>query len=300
MNTGGLNMILNFLDRLKKWSDNFKIEDYKYDEYQCEISDFFKYSISKVKYENSKNPDFKLKINNFEGSEQFILFWRKKFSQEYFELQHPIHNNIKTKAICNFPADINNRRFGNYILFVDEDNKYPWIVLQVYEFFQLLITQEGIYHSPLSFEWFRKDANGGICGRLPRTINFHYNEILNNFFYKDIKFAWRLDKFRPFHYFVECLPGLWLQHLKKPYLPKSFFIPKFLDKSLKADSANYIGVYPNFCFTPLDRQAKDLADKNIVDEFLNDFNILVDFQDKLDKFDKEYISPQEINALLSY
>lgn len=274
--------IREFVERLKDIRNNFIQKEYDYKAYNTEIAHYM--TLAK---DTSKQ-------------QELLAFCKKIFENQYFELHHPEKSSILTRAVYSTAVDYSMVWYGNCVFFTDKHNKNPWVLIQIYEFFQAIITENYFFYSSLSFEWFRKDANGGICGRLPRTINFHYNEILNNFFYKDIKFAWRLDKFRPFHYFVECLPGLWLQHLKKPYLPKSFFIPKFLDKSLKADSANYIGVYPNFCFTPLDRQAKDLADKNIVDEFLNDFNILVDFQDKLDKFDKEYISPQEINALLSY
>ncbi|EOE2052647.1 hypothetical protein ACKAZK_000945 [Campylobacter coli] len=263
-------MILNFLDRLKKWSDNFKIEDYKYDEYQCEISDFFKYSISKVKYENSKNPDFKLKINNFEGSEQFILFWRKKFSQEYFELQHPIHNNIKTKAICNFPADINNRRFGNYILFVDEDNKYPWIVLQVYEFFQLLITQEGIYHSPLSSSWEKNDINVYTLRDLNSSITYCLEN--KNIKYSNTKFGWNLDKCRPGHYFMEDLASLYALNISKNMVcDKSFYMPPKLITSI---DLKQVGIYPNiFSHTFLHDILKEKMALRVFDENIPNGNL---------------------------
>lgn len=274
--------IREFVERLKDIRNNFVQKEYDYKAYNTEIAHYI--ALAK---DTSKQ-------------QELLAFCQKIFENQYFELHHPEKPSILTRAVYSTTVDYTMAWYGNCVFFTDKHNSNPWVLIQIYEFFQVVITENCFFYSPLSLGWFRQDSNNGICYRLPRTINFHYNKILDSFFYKDIKFAWRLDKFRPSHYFMECLPGLLLQHLKKPYLPKSFFIPKFLDKSLKADSANYIGVYPNFFrFTPLDQQARDLANKNIVDESLNGFNTLVDPQDKLDKFDKEYITSQEINALLS-
>ncbi|HEB9338633.1 TPA: hypothetical protein RZK48_001641, partial [Campylobacter coli] len=232
---------MKFLDKLTKWPDNFKIEDYKYDEYQCEISDFFKYSVFKLKYKNSKNPDSKLEISAFNDDEQFIRLWRNVFQNQYFELLHPIHNNIKTRAICNFPADINNKRFGNYILFIDEYNKYPWIVLQVYEFFQLIITMDGIYQSPLSSKWEKSDIN--VCTLRDLKLSVEYCIKKKKIEYGNIQFGWKLDKCRPGHYFMEDLASLYALNISKNMVcDKSFYIPQ---KLIQSTDLEQVGIYPN-------------------------------------------------------
>ncbi len=234
-------MVLQFLDRLKKWQDNFKIENYKYNEYQCEIADFFKYSVTKQKYKNSKNPYFKLEISSLNDGKQLIESWKSIFKQQYFELLHPIRNNIKTRAICDFPADVNNKRFGNYILFVDKDNKYPWLVLQTYEFFQLIITTDGIYHSPLSSEWEKNDINVYTLRDLKLCVEYCIKR--KNIKYSNIQFGWKLDKCRPGHYFMEDLASLYALNISKNMVcDKSFYIPSKLIKSIDLEQ---VGIYPN-------------------------------------------------------
>ncbi|EOH0063700.1 hypothetical protein ACLJ5Q_000855, partial [Campylobacter jejuni] len=265
-----MDKVLDFLQKLKDWQNNFKIENYNYNNYECEIADFFKFSITKQKYENSKNPDFKLKISDFEGSEQFVLSWRKKFSQEYFELQHPIYNNIKTRAICDFPADINNKRFGSYILFVDEFEKYPWIVLQVYEFFQLLITQEGIYHSPLSSDWEKNDINVYTLRDLNSSATYCLEN--KNIKYSNTKFGWKLDKCRPGHYFMEDLASLYELNIQKNMTcDKSFYIPKRL---IDCIDLKQVGIYPNiFSHTFLHDILKEKMAFRVFDENISNSNL---------------------------
>ncbi|EKO5258733.1 hypothetical protein P0J73_001825, partial [Campylobacter jejuni] len=45
-----MDKVLDFLQKLKDWQNNFKIENYNYNNYECEIADFFKFSITKQKY----------------------------------------------------------------------------------------------------------------------------------------------------------------------------------------------------------------------------------------------------------
>ncbi|ELJ8950904.1 hypothetical protein RT930_001625, partial [Campylobacter coli] len=64
-----------FLNDLKDWRKNFSIENYDYNGYSCEIADIAKMQAEK----NTKG---------------LVEFWRNQSQNKYFEIKHPIYNNI--------------------------------------------------------------------------------------------------------------------------------------------------------------------------------------------------------------
>ncbi|EAI0639244.1 hypothetical protein E0101_08240 [Campylobacter coli] len=214
-----------FLDKLQSWNKHFKITDYQYDKYNCEISDFFKMSLE-------------IQENKLDFGE-LLEYWRNIFSKDYFELYHPIYNNIKTRAIKNFFAPKKHPRFSNYVFFIDENNQHPWILCQVYDFFQFLITEEGIFSNPISHKIMAEESVRDIEG-LPLAIEDYLS--FEELFYKNIRFGWLLRKNRPAHHFYEDIPSYYILDVKKPiYNKESFFTP---ENSVLSDKKNEVFIYP--------------------------------------------------------
>ncbi|EOD3654108.1 hypothetical protein ACJPZL_000597 [Campylobacter coli] len=214
-----------FLDKLQSWNKHFKITDYQYDKYNCEISDFFKMSLE-------------IQENKLDFGE-LLEYWRNIFSKDYFELYHPIYNNIKTRAIKNFFAPKKHPRFSNYVFFIDENNQHPWILCQVYDFFQFLITEEGIFSNPISNKIMAEESVRDI-ERLPLAIEDYLS--FEELFYKNIRFGWLLRKNRPAHHFYEDIPSYYILDVKKPiYNKESFFTP---ENSVLSDKKNEVFIYP--------------------------------------------------------
>lgn len=214
-----------FLDKLQSWNEHFKITDYQYDKYNCEISDFFKMSLE-------------IQENKLDFGE-LLEYWRNIFSKDYFELYHPIYNNIKTRAIKNFFAPKKHPRFSNYVFFIDENNQHPWILCQVYDFFQFLITEEGIFSNPISHKIMAEESVRDI-ERLPLAIEDYLS--FEELFYKNIRFGWLLRKNRPAHHFYEDIPSYYILDVKKPiYNKESFFTP---ENSVLSDKKNEVFIYP--------------------------------------------------------
>ncbi|EAJ6177780.1 hypothetical protein O8I49_02725 [Campylobacter lari] len=214
-----------FLDKLQSWNKYFKITDYQHDKYDCEISDFFKMSLE-------------VRENKLDFSD-LLEYWRNIFSKDYFELYHPIYNNVRTRAVKNFFAPKKYPRFSNYIFFIDENNQHPWILCQVYDFFQFLVTEEGIFSNPISNRTMAKESIRDI-ERLPLAIKEFI--VPSDLFYKNIKFGWLLRKNRPAHHFYEDIPSYYALDIKKPiYKKDSFFTPK---DAFVSDSKNNVNIYP--------------------------------------------------------
>ncbi|HEC1755065.1 TPA: hypothetical protein R1715_001420, partial [Campylobacter lari] len=55
----------------------------------------------------------------------FIDFWNLKNQEKYFEMKHPILNNITTRAV--FSVQLNS---ANFVFMIDKKNRYPWIIGQ--------------------------------------------------------------------------------------------------------------------------------------------------------------------------
>ncbi|ECQ9132823.1 hypothetical protein ACNGHC_03605 [Campylobacter jejuni] len=201
-----------FLDKLQSWNKHFKITDYQYDKYNCEISDFFKMSLE-------------IQENKLDFGE-LLEYWRNIFSKDYFELYHPIYNNIKTRAIKNFFAPKKHPRFSNYVFFIDENNQHPWILCQVYDFFQFLITEEGIFSNPISHKGMKEESIWDIR-RLPMVIDENIGLFENIKYNDDCLFGWLLRKNRPAHHFFEDIASYNILEIQKSMFSKeSYYTPK--------------------------------------------------------------------------
>ncbi|MBR2917696.1 MAG: hypothetical protein IKC25_03030, partial [Campylobacter sp.] len=216
--------INNFLNFVKNECEKSKIglEDFnrilnvqKYDitKYNCELVDL--------------SADIKTMTNTF----------TEVFSKEYFELKHPIYNNVLTRAVDSKFSYGRSRIC--YIFFIDKENKFPWISCGIYGLGELIITDKGFF-----------SIIDGVCGF---SQNIHhkwlkyicandlYKILLNypyeNYFFKQIKFGIHLANNRPYHHFYDSLSWIYLLNIKnKKCFNKSFFIPRKHNMELINDS----------------------------------------------------------------
>ncbi len=217
--------IEKFIDNLKDWKANFEIRQYDFCNYTCEISELFYY----IKHQE--------KINF-----SFFKKWKKIFQLEFFELQHPILNSIKTRAILNFEIS-DSSVYGNYILMIDEENKYPWLLCQFHHTAEMFITQEGIFYSPLAFDWsrwFMREHLSSSLNKILKTIN------IDELKFKDVPYAILLNNPRPWHYFRDNLSWVYFFELQNKFFKgPSYFIPKQMVEQEVHQDSNYIFVYPS-------------------------------------------------------
>lgn len=190
--------IVNFIESFKEFDKNFARYEYESDKYECEIAQIAR--IQRAANENLK------------------AFWDKQVQNDYFELKHPLYNHIQTRAVANFYNCIT-----NIVFMIDEDNKHPWLLIQVthacnafftpYKAFCVLETWNNLF--------------SGIIGGVQKFIT-HFN--VANASYRDIKFGFLLSNVRPMHYFLNNLADIVTFHLVKKVCPRaSFFVPKFLE-----------------------------------------------------------------------
>ncbi len=94
--------IQEFVEKLKDWKNNFPIQEYDYTKYDCEVA-----NIAKWQKENNIN--------------ELINFWNEKCKNDYFELKHPVYNDVITRAVNNYFDN----GVRNYVFMIDKNNKYP-------------------------------------------------------------------------------------------------------------------------------------------------------------------------------
>ncbi|AJC87300.1 hypothetical protein [Campylobacter insulaenigrae] len=200
--------IEEFLDRLKGGESNFARKSYEVDKYDCEISNIVK----------QFHTDAILQI--------ICNFWNKQQAKNYFEVNHPIYNNILTKAVFS----ITNGE-GNYIFFIDQTNMYPWVMFQAGDIFNKIIVDNIIYE--ISYEW--RDINYDIF------LNLTSDKLL----YRDIDFGFVLpNTYSLWHFFYEHLICLYMFSVVKPLKTSScFFIPKCFSQT---DNDDMVFFMPNF------------------------------------------------------
>ncbi len=244
--------IQEFVEKLKDWKNNFPIQDYDYTKYDCEIADIMRHS-----------------INNISKSAEYIDGIAKKIhSNKEFVLQHPFYNNIKLRAIKNFsicPERVG-EEFANLIYLIDNDNKFPTIIVQSHNFFDFIVTDKSIIKLKNAYDvdvWMI----GGIYGKISKTplaeLKYNHNK---TFFY--------FNQYRPYHYFAELLYTPLILFDKQDNFQyvntgKSFFIPK---KFKAIPNNDYILVRPT-CI--VDYKKYDVL-SYVLQESLEDYHNLVD------------------------
>ncbi|ECP7611368.1 alpha-2,3-sialyltransferase, partial [Campylobacter jejuni] len=150
--------IQEFIEKLKDWKNNFSIQDYDYAKYNCEVAD-----IAKWQKENNVN--------------ELINFWNEKIKEDYFELKHPIYNDVVTRAVYNVNAD----NFNNWVFFIDEKNKYPFCIGQTCSLINTLIADNNFFIINEGWE--------GMCvGSVYSLSNFLKNNLIN-FKFEKINFG---------------------------------------------------------------------------------------------------------------
>ncbi|WP_257904484.1 hypothetical protein UPTC5105_00308 [Campylobacter lari] len=220
--------IENFLNDLKDWRKKFSIEDYNYDSYNCEIADIAKMQVEK----NTKG---------------LVEFWRKKCENKYFEIKHPIYNNITLRAV----HSIYNNFLHNCVFFVDKDNKHILLWIQFSHLINCFLIQD---------RFFRVMEPWGDNATLS-AVEMLKNHIINStsassLQFKDVHWAFTLKHFRPFHFFMDILPGFYQLNGLKPVENISLFKPKNAEKIES-------GVFFFPATIPLDSQLIDNMKQNI-------------------------------------
>lgn len=233
-------VIDGFIKSAENWDDNFKIEEYDYAKYDCEVA-----TICKAQKENDINT--------------LINFWNEKLEHGYFELRHPIHNHIITRAV------FSTVEHAAFVAMIDKENQYPWIFIQHYCMMNNIIIPNAALK--LYNTWQESQFNSLMNG----ARNFLSNMKIDNFYFKNIPYAFATQFHRPAHFFSEDIQGLLFMDQnklkQKKILSPAFFISKQLKKIQKTDK--FIFIRPTTCYGTN-------VYSNILQESLEDYHILTD------------------------
>ncbi len=203
-----MKQIEEFLERLKGGESNFTRVHYEYDEYDCEIS-----NICKKFYRNND-------VHN-----AIINFWNKKQENSYFELKHPIYNNIITRAT--FSISVSE---VNYIFFADVEQNYIWCLFQSNDIFNKMIIGNKIF--TLIDDWVDIDF---VVFKNIKSDNLKYKNIDFGFVLPNMVSMW--------HFFYERLVGIYMIKLSKCVKDTpTLFFPNFCNKTKK----DMVFFMPNF------------------------------------------------------
>lgn len=159
--------IESFLAKLEHWKENFEVKNFDTagDDELNQI----------VAMQRNKDVDGLLKV------------WERKLDQDYFELPHPEHDAIISRAIRSFSIGEN-----NFILMLDSENRYPWIIGQRWSFIELMITECCIYE---------------LYKHIPTFQTFKEVSLLKDKFrgavFGDVNYAAIVSKTTPFHFFYD-------------------------------------------------------------------------------------------------
>ena len=148
--------IQEFIEKLKDWTNNFPVQDYDYAKYDCEVANI-------VKWQKESN------IN------ELINFWNEKLKEDYFELKHPIYNDVITRAVWSIiSADA-----ATIVFMIDKDNKYPWLFAQVFSLINCIITANKI---SIFLDW-GKDKKSIVSWYLSQGLSILNKEDCENIFF---------------------------------------------------------------------------------------------------------------------
>lgn len=269
--------ISHFINSFENWNKNFVTTEYDYPNHQCEIATMLDL------YSHNKG--------------QFISyaakFYAKCLKNGKLTLQHPYHNEIICQMTYSFsPKDISwgkdTPAFVNFCFFIDKNNQFPFLLMQVHNFFDILVVEDKLIYFPYSPVYFKS--------RL-RDVFTHFRDIdISNLRFKDKPFAFTLEQWRPYHYFDEILDAVYkIYQQSQEIIPikkvSNFFTPKFCQIKNEAE----VFIRPVIC--PMGLKYKN----SYLEESLKGFNSLVEKEDKEDCFDKENLSKQELeNLILQY
>ncbi|MDN2691333.1 hypothetical protein PAJ06_08640, partial [Campylobacter coli] len=185
--------IKKFIERIKDISNAEQRYMYDYQSYDCEVADLFKAQLE-------QNIDLCLN------------FYRNQENNKYFEIAHPIHNEIKTRVVASVGE------WQSVTFLIDENNKYPWLFISDRCAIDYIITLDKIYTFPFA----------GLASIL-NLENWIYEAIKDQeLFFCDITWGFRFCDRWPWHDFYECKANFLALDTNKNIKDKdnSFFIPR--------------------------------------------------------------------------
>ncbi len=211
-----MDKITNFINLLSDWKKNFSEERYNDAKYCCEVAD-----IAKM-----------IKQKDIQG---LIDFWNDKTKYDFFELQHPIFNHIKTRAVFNA-----NLGMANFVFFIDSTEKYFWIMCSCEDLVNfILTTDEDNQGRLLLISYLNHDVIKNVISLLYDNLK-NCNKIIK---YENIQFHFLLSQTRPWHFFYDQF--IWFCAIEKNNKSiidnSSFFIPTC--KKLKTNKQN-VALFP--------------------------------------------------------
>lgn len=199
-------------------------------------------------------------------------FYKKCIDTNSFALKHPLHNDITCYGVYSFCAG-----WCNYIFMIDEDNHFPFLVIQLHHIMNLVVLPQGYIDFP-----FNPIA---LLPYIPFLMS-HLKTISQDLLaYHGTNLAFDLWQARPYHCCSEVMHGIYEVYSKSQkalkIASKSFFIPKNLCE--KVSYENQVLIRPTIDSV---YSHKDLHDEKLsfhIREFkqecLQDFTKLVAFKD---------------------
>lgn len=259
-----------FIERLKSLSQK-DIKPYPFEKYDCEVA-----FAQKCAFDGDfLNP-------------QLVEMWKRIYNKPHFELHHPTENHIQTRAIQSWQLPNSLR---SLTLFIDANNQYPWVLVVTYEMVTSIIALEDFfinrrYLSNIQHDVWLRWRITRDCLEMVKERNLS----VENVYYKDIPYCLNIQSERPAHYFMDSL--LWYYHLK---LDNEIWETPLFFKLRSMQFSKDVNAIP----VPLHIGYNERNYDFVTQEALQDFNSLVAPQDKLDKFDKEEITMQDLKSLIA-
>ncbi|MCV3383725.1 hypothetical protein L8T82_07705, partial [Campylobacter sp. IFREMER_LSEM_CL292] len=155
--------------------------------------------------------------------DSIVEFWKAQDKRKFLELQHPLYDNIITRAVFS--------KYG-HIFFIDKNNRHPWLLWQRVNVIDCILVDNKIYTFPL-------------CPQ--HSIDFEiFNTVeIDKLLFQDIPFYFCLGSSNAYwHFFFEEIANLYAIFPQKGIVEvsdKLLFSPK---KIFKINSKNNIAVNP--------------------------------------------------------
>ena len=231
-----------FLNNIKKGFSYFKKEDYNPELYDCGIS-----NISKC--------------CKLQKSQEILEYLKSKLSQKYFEIKHPLKNEIKLRAVFNMHSNL-----INFVFFTSSNNEEIIGIIQICDFVNYFFTSNTIYCVSYAWDGALESSFGYLCSQVRQGF-VDTSDLL----YQDKPYGYTLYQYRPSHYIGHIFQPFLSLRTKEIAKEPSFFIPK--DCKFASDNRVY--------FYSMTYIYKDLTDVHnfMLHESLEEFTTLVEPKD---------------------
>lgn len=224
-----------------------------------------------INIEGNEISNIKKLQDNCQNS-QLIRLWKEKCKSECFELEHPLYNNVITRAVYNF----NDKFLFNFVFMVDEEEQHPWAFIQFRNFINGIVMPGNRYYI-ITKGWDGALENAML--RNSRKINF------SDFFYKQIEFGFTFENSRPAHFFFELLSNyLQISHIKKYIFSENiFFKPNKFKAMYISNKHDFVYLFPTMLVADNKMQKKIL--KETFQESLSSYDALTDEDNLKQEYD---------------